>query len=99
VEPILGIIYSMRSLPLGSATTKIAPGTEVVFMTVLIINLRAVDQDPASPIAARYFSNAVGCLGSLIHEACSCPVPLNGKSSRIHISSGIEIFIDIHLGD
>jgi hypothetical protein len=36
-------IYSTISLHTGSASTKVAPGTAVVLLTILIINLRVAD--------------------------------------------------------
>jgi hypothetical protein len=36
-------IYSTISLPISSASTKVAPGTAVVLLTLLITNLRIAD--------------------------------------------------------
>jgi hypothetical protein len=35
-------IYPTKSLPIGSATPKVAPGTAVVLLTMLIFNLKSL---------------------------------------------------------
>ena len=85
---------------LSSATTKVIPVTAVVFLTILIIDLRVltVDQDPDSPLAARYCSMALDDYTLWLAKhvlALSCQMV---KVADYAVQAGVYIFIDIHLG-